>query len=230
VLLGTAAQQCPCQPRHDVGAQVQTKHRLTKCSNTKIHSFKVTTHKENAHLYIGGEGRPGSTIAREGQPGSNSYRAFPVPAAGAGRARVVFACWDSNPTLARGPCRARHGHSHTGQTVPCQARTQDRPCRVVRGPYLNGSCPCRPNGLSPFGHGHCGFACYRESLGLGTFLFSLLFFLQPSNVGCYRHFLPARRALKILSCIDGSIRSLEISDIAFKYITGQVTPYMVNFL
>lgn len=78
--------------------------------------------------------------------------------------------------------------------------------------------------------GHCGFACYRESLGLGTFLFSLLFFLQPSNVGCYRHFLPARRALKILSCIDGSIRSLEISDIAFKYITGQVTPYMVNFL
>jgi hypothetical protein len=86
VLLGTAAQQSPCQPRHDVGAQVQTKHRFTKCPNTKIHSFKVTTHKENARLYTGGEGRPGSTITREGQPGSNSYRACPVPAAGAGRA------------------------------------------------------------------------------------------------------------------------------------------------
>jgi hypothetical protein len=110
VLLGTAAQQCPCQPRHNAGAQVQTKHRFTKCSNTKIHSFKVTTHKENTRLYIGGEGRPGSTIAREGQPGSNSYRACPVPAAGAGRARVVFACWDSSPTLARGLCRARHWH------------------------------------------------------------------------------------------------------------------------
>jgi hypothetical protein len=81
-----------------------------KCSNTKMHSFKVTTHKENARLYIGGEGRPGSTITRKGQPGSNSYRASPVPAAGAGRARVVIACWDSSPTLARGPCRARHGH------------------------------------------------------------------------------------------------------------------------
>jgi hypothetical protein len=119
VLLGTTAQQCPCQPRHDASAQVQTKHRFTKCSNTKIHSFKVTTHKENARLYIGGEGRPGSTITREGQPGSNSYRTCPVPAAGAGRARVVFACWDSSPTLARG--RAVPG-TDTGQTVPCPSR------------------------------------------------------------------------------------------------------------
>jgi hypothetical protein len=110
VLLGTAAQQCLCQSRHDAGTQVQTKHRFTKCSNTKIHSFKVTTHKENARLYIGGEGRSGSTITREGQPGSNSYRVCPVPAAGAGRARIVFACWDFSPTLARGPCRVRHGH------------------------------------------------------------------------------------------------------------------------
>jgi hypothetical protein len=47
VLLGTAAQQCPCQPRHDAGAQVQIELRFTKCSNTKIHSFKVTTKKEN---------------------------------------------------------------------------------------------------------------------------------------------------------------------------------------
>jgi hypothetical protein len=73
------------------------------------------TVEHGARLYIGGEGRPGSTVMREGQPGSNGYRACPMPAIGAGRARVVFTCWDSGPTrargreLRRGAGRGRHG-------------------------------------------------------------------------------------------------------------------------
>jgi hypothetical protein len=66
--------------------------------------------ERGARLYIGGEGRPRSTVTREGGRDPMTVVPVPVPAIGAGRAGVVFACWDSSPTRARGPSRARHGH------------------------------------------------------------------------------------------------------------------------
>jgi hypothetical protein len=86
------------------------------------------TVEHDTRLYIEGEGRSGSTVTREGGRDPTTVVPTPVPAIEAGRARVVFACWDSSPTRARGPGR------------------------VVRELCLNGPCLCRPNGLSPFGH------------------------------------------------------------------------------
>jgi hypothetical protein len=95
--------------------------------------------ERDAHLYIGGEGRPGSTVTREGRLGSNSYRACPRAGSWSG------SC----------PCRVRvlgfQLNMGTG-AGSCQARARGRPCCFIRGSCLNGTCPCRPNWLIPFGH------------------------------------------------------------------------------
>jgi hypothetical protein len=91
-------------------------------------------------LYIGREGRPGSNDHREGGRDPIAIVSGVVPAVGAGRARVVLACWDSSPTRAWGLGRSWH------------ERAWGWLGRVVRGSYLNGPCSCWPNGLSPFEH------------------------------------------------------------------------------
>jgi hypothetical protein len=87
-----------------------------------------------AVLYIGREGRPGSNDHREGGRDPIALVSGVVPAVGAGRARVVLACWDSSPTRARGPGRSWH------------ERARGWPGRVVRGSYLKGCVRAGPTG------------------------------------------------------------------------------------
>jgi hypothetical protein len=61
-------------------------------------------------------------IGREGRRDPTAIVPAPVPAVGAGRARVVSACWDSNPGTGPGPGR------------------------VVRGPCLNDRVRAGPMG------------------------------------------------------------------------------------
>jgi hypothetical protein len=178
---GSPAVPVPAQAR--CRCQVQTKHRFIKCSNTKIHSFKVTTHKENARFYIGGEA--GINDNKGGAAPIQQLSCLPR----AGR-------WSGSC-----PCRVRvlgfQPNTSTG-VVPCQARTRDRSCRVVLGLCLNGPCLCRPNGLSPFGHLYVGVfseidrkkRSARATVHLHPPGRHLPFpppLCQGTTVGCHRH-------------------------------------------